>query len=151
MTLENLQKELVSAMKEKNKEKKNVIAGIITASKNAAIANKSKDNITEEIVNQAILKYKKELQEQIDTCPEERTELLATYQQNLKYVEEYAPAIMSEKEICNFAYERYMELKATGKSINKGIMMKAVMPKLRGKAEGKLINKVVTRILKENE
>lgn len=151
MTLEKLQQELVSAMKEKNKEKKNVIAGIITASKNAAIANKCKDNITEEIINQAILKYKKELQEQIDTCPKDRTELLASYQQNLKYVEEYAPKMMSEKEICNFVYERYMELKAAGTNMNKGIMMKAVMSKLKGKADGKLINKVVTRILKENE
>ena len=50
MTIETLQKDLATALKEKNKNKKNVIADIISTAVNMAILDKSKDNITEKIV-----------------------------------------------------------------------------------------------------
>ena len=83
MTIEALQKDLATALKEKNKNKKNVIADIISTAVNMAILDKSKDNITEKIVNKAIMKVKKTCQEQIDTCPAERTDLLALYKENM--------------------------------------------------------------------
>ena len=102
------------------------------------------------IVGDTFIKVKKTYQEQIDTCPAERTDLLALYNENMEYINFYAPKEVSEKEVCNCVYEKFMELKSANKRINIGLMMKALMPELRGKADGKIINKYVTKILQEN-
>lgn len=147
MTLEKLMEMLTESIKSKNKVKKAVIADVVTCTKNMAIEKKTKDNITEDIVDAAILKCKKTCQEQIDTCPKNRTDLFEFYNENMKYINEIAPAQMSEKEICNFVYTKFMELQSINKPINKGLLMKAVMPELKGKTDGKLVNKVVMEIL----
>jgi len=63
MTFEALHQELVKSMKDKNRVRKNIIADMITCAKNMAIEQGCKDDITEEIVNAAILKSKKICQE----------------------------------------------------------------------------------------
>lgn len=54
MTFAELQAAMMAAMKEKNRVKKNVIADMITCAKNMAIEQGCKDNITDEIVKEAI-------------------------------------------------------------------------------------------------
>lgn len=145
MTFEKLQTELVRAMKSKNKAHKDTIADIITYAKNMAIEKKCKDNISEEIITEAILKAKKTCQEQIDTCPSTRTDLLEAYTERMQYIDLYVPRMMTYDEIkTNVLYFMSCE----GTELNKGGIMKVVMPRLKGKAEGKLINKVVEDILK---
>jgi len=144
-------KDLTDSMKQQNRVKKAVIADIVTCTKNMAIEKKCKDNITEEIVDAAILKCKKTCQEQIDTCPANRTDLLNMYKENMKYINEIAPKQMSEDEVKKFINAELVELsQAVTEPINpkmKGLVMKNIMPKLKGKADGKLINKVVMELL----
>lgn len=151
MTFEKLMKDLTDSMKQQNRVKKAVIADIVTCTKNMAIEKKCKDNITEEIVDAAILKCKKTCQEQIDTCPANRTDLLNMYKENMKYINEIAPKQMSEDEVKKFVNAELVELsQAVTEPINpkmKGLVMKNIMPKLKGKADGKLINKVVMELL----
>ena len=144
MTLEILQKEMVMAMKEHNKIRKETISALISAVKKTAIDEKSKDNITEELVNKVILKEKKTMQEMIDTCPADRVELLEEYKSRMTIIEEFAPQMMSEEEVRKAVYNiiASVDIPHSGK----GYIMKAVMPRLKGKADGKLINKVVTEI-----
>ena len=153
MTFENLMKNLTDSMKQQNRIKKTVIADIVTCTKNMAIEKKCKDNITEEIVDAAILKCKKTCQEQIDTCPANRTDLLSMYKENMKYIDEIAPKQMSENEVKEFVNTELIELsQVVTEPINpkmKGLVMKNIMPKLKGKADGKLINKVVMELLNE--
>ena len=99
MTLEKMQFELIKAMRSKNKIHKAVVSDVISTAKNIAIEQKCKDNISEEIVDKAILKIKKIYQEQIDTCPAERTELLEQYKERMKYIELYAPHMMTAAEV----------------------------------------------------
>ena len=68
MTLETLQKEMIAAMKNKDKVRKDVLSSLIGAIKKAAIDQKCKENITEKLVDEVILKEKKTVQEMIDTC-----------------------------------------------------------------------------------
>ena len=143
MTFKYMQNELVSAIKEKNKIKKNVISDIITYSKIVAIDKKCKDNIPEDIVNAAIIKMKKMCQDQIDTCPSNRKDLKEQYEDSMRYINEYAPQMLSEDE----TYVEIKKLLSGMENINKGQAMKIVMPVLRGKADGKLINKIVTEII----
>ena len=58
-------------------------------------------------------------------------------------IAKYAPQQMSEEEIRAYLEEKFAEVLATK---NKGQIMKAVMGDLKGKADGKLINKVVAAI-----
>lgn len=145
MTFEQLQKELINSMKSKNRVRKNVISDMMTCAKNMAIEKGCKDNITEDIVTAAILKSKKICQEQIDTCPASRPDILEGYQLCMTYIDELAPKMMSEDEVRSAVYHILATVDI--QQDNKGAVMKAVMPRLKGKADGKVINKVVTEIL----
>lgn len=153
MTFKELQAAMTAAMKERNRVKKDVIADMVACAKNMAIEKGCKDNITDEIVKEAILKSKKRCQEQIDTCPKNRPDLLEAYTICMGYINEFAPKMMSEKEIKIFVQDEIvqMSLGSKGAPFNKGELMKRIMPKLKGKADGKLINKVVENILKQEQ
>lgn len=149
MTYEQLQKELQQSMKDKNRVRKNVIADMITCAKNMAIAKGTKDNITEDIVDAAILKSKKICMEQIATCPDYRPDLMEGFMLCMVYIEELAPKMMNEEETRKAVYHIIATVDI--QEDTKGALMKAVMPRLKGKADGKLINKIVTEIWeKEN-
>lgn len=143
MTLETLQKDMIAAMKAKDKARKDSIASLVSAVKKVGIDNGCRDNIPEDMVNQVILKEIKSVKEQLDTCPPERTDLSEQYQARYAVFQEYAPAMMSEAEVEAFLTEKFAEVLATK---NKGQIMKAVMPELKGKADGKVINQVVARL-----
>ena len=145
MTFNELQAAMTSAMKEKNRVKKTVIADMITCAKNMAIEKGCKDNITNEITNAAILKSKKICQEQIDTCPANRPDILEGYNLCMSYINELAPKMMDEEEVRAAVYHILATVNIFEDS--KGAVMKAVIPRLKGKADGKIINKVVTEIL----
>ena len=95
------------------------------------------------MVNQAVLKELKSVKEQIDTCPADRTDLLAQYQARYDLYQTYAPAMMSAEEVEALLQEKFAEVLATK---NKGQIMKTVMPELKGKADGKVINQVVAKL-----
>ena len=140
MTLEKLQKEMIAAMKAKNNVRKDTISSIVSAVKKAAIDNKCKDNITEELVNTVILKEQKTMQEMIDTCPADRTDLLTEYKEKMTIITEFAPKLLTDPdEIKTFIEKTGIELVKA----NRGQIMKA----LKGKADMKIANGVVGGIL----
>ena len=145
MTFEILHGDMVAAMKARDKERKNVISTLIADIKKVAIDAGTRDNITEELVDQVILKSKKTAQEQVDSCPDSRPDLKKEYQYNYDVICEYAPKLMSEEEIRQFLNANFAEVLATK---NKGAIMKAVMPALKGKADGKAINAIVAEACK---
>lgn len=149
MTLEKLQIEMISAMKSHDKARKEVISSLVSAVKKAAIDKKCKDNITEELVNEVILKEKKTVQEMIDSCPEERNELLELYKFNLSIINEFAPQLMTdEKEIESMVIELLRVAGVEMIKSNKGQIMKIVMPEMKGKADMKIVNQVIGNLLK---
>ena len=146
MTFEQLQNKLVQSMKEKNRVKKEIIADMIACAKNIAIEKKCKDNISEEIVDAAILKSKKVCQEQIDTCPDNRPDLLEGYKLCMTYIDELAPKMMTEDEVAA-AIKELLDASFESEKPNKGLAMKIIMAALKGKADGKVINQAVTNYL----
>lgn len=147
MTLEVLQKEMIAAMKSGNKLRKEAISSLVGAIKKAAIDEKCRENIPEDLVNKVILKEKKTMQDMIDTCPASREDLLSEYKGRMEVITEFFPSMMSEEDV----QKTIREMIASGEIVqmNVGAIMKVVMPKLKGKAEGKTINKVVSDIVKE--
>ena len=72
---EALRKDMVAAMKAKDKVTKEAVSALIAAVKKAAIDEGCRDDIKGELVDKVILKELKTAKEQIDTCPAERTSL----------------------------------------------------------------------------
>ena len=145
MQMEQLQKDMIAAMKAKDKTRKDAISNMVSAVKKVAIDEGCRDNISEELVNRVILKELKSVKEQIDTCPADRADLLSGYQVRYDIMAEYAPAMMSAEEVKAVLTEKYAEVIATK---NKGQIMKQVMGELKGKADGKVINEVVAELCK---
>ena len=144
MTIETLQKEMMNALKAKDKFRKKTISSLIGAVLTAAIDKKCRDNITEDIVNGAILKEKKTVQDMIDTCPADRVDLMEEYKQRMAIIDEFVPKMMSEDEIRT----EISKVLDTGVAKNKGVIMKVVSPMFKGKADMKLVNQIVSEILK---
>lgn len=146
LLIEKIRADQISAMKEKNQEKKLAISSLIDAAKKIVI-DKGGDrvNIPDDIVSQVVMKELKTIKEQIDSCPSDRTDLLDEFKKRYAYVEAYAPQLMSKEEILKLINDKFADLVA-GK--NKGLIMKNIMPELRGKADGKLINEIVEELCK---
>ncbi len=145
MQMELLQKDMIAAMKARDKARKDAISSLVSAVKKLAIDEGCRENIPEELVDRAILKELKLVKEQLDTCPEERVELKASYQVTYDVIKEYAPAMMSQEEIKTFILNHFADAVSTK---NKGMIMKGVMAQLKGKADGSLINQVVGDLCK---
>lgn len=88
------------------------------------------------------MKELKTVQEQIDSCPADRTDLLEEYRKRYDIMKEYAPKMLSKEEVTAIVKEKFADVIATK---NKGQIMKTIMPELKGKADGKVINEVVDR------
>lgn len=143
MKLETLQKDMIAAMKAKDKTRKDAISALIGAVKKVAIDEKVREDVPEELVDRVILKELKSVKEQIDTCPAERSELLADYQARYDVINEYAPKMLSAEEVRAVILEKFADVVATK---NKGMIMKNVMGELKGKADGKVINQIVAEL-----
>ena len=131
MTLEKLQSEMIQAMKNKDKLRKSVLSGIVDAVKKASMTNNGRVEITEKLVDEVLLKYKKMVQEQIDTCPIGRTETLKEYKAQMAIVAEFAPTLITdETEICYLILDIINNEHEFSKS-NRGILMKILAPVLK--------------------
>ena len=147
MTLEMLSKEMITAMKNKDKLRKDTISALIGAVKKAGIDKGCRDNIPESLVTEVILKEQKTINEMIDTCPKDRENTLIEYKERAKIIAEFAPKMMTEDEI---AMELGMYCTFEGLELtkaNRAAIMKGFMPTIKGRADGKLANKVITEML----
>ncbi len=145
MELAVLQKEMIVAMKAKDKPRKEAISALVSAVKKAGIDAGCREEIPASMVDQVILKELKTVKEQIDTCPNERAQLKAEYQFRYDVMSEFAPKLLSAEEVKAILQEKFAEVLATK---NKGMIMKTVMAELKGKADGKVINQVVAELCK---
>ncbi|NQD69096.1 GatB/YqeY domain-containing protein, partial [Bacillus haikouensis] len=75
-----------------------------------------------------------------------REDLAGKIQTELTYVEIYMPKQLSEEEISAIVQETMVEIGASSKA-DMGKVMGAIMPKVKGKADGALVNKLVLQHL----
>lgn len=137
MTIETLQSEMIAAMKNKDMPRKTAISGYIAAIKKAAIDKGCRDNISEEFVNTELIKIKKSVQEQVDTCPETRPGLLEKYKAELNIINEFAPSLISNpNRIAEILRDEYK-----GEPSKKNVM-KFLNSNYRGRMDMKIAAKV---------
>lgn len=147
MKLEILQSAKTEAMKNKDAIRKEAISAMIDAVQKASITPKGRIEITEQLTDEVLIKYQKTIQEMIDTCPADRTELLAKYTAEMAVVKEFAPQLITDAgEIAHMITTIVPTGTAFVKS-NKGVIMKCITPHFKGKADMKIVSQVVAEML----
>ena len=144
--IEFIRGEMMAAMKARDKKRKDVLSMLLTALKNKAI-DKREDLTTEE-EDQIILKQIKQTKETLAMTPADRTDIIEECEYTIKVLEEYAPKMMSEDEITAVIKEVLSELAIeTPTAKDKGKIMKELMPRVKGKADGKVVNQVLASMM----
>lgn len=147
MTLEVLQSEMVQAMKNKDKMRKSVLSGLVDAVKKASMTNNGRVEITEQLVDEVLLKYKKMVQEQIDTCPADRIETLEEYKAQMTVVAEFAPTLITDEAEIRYLILDIVNNEMELSKANRGKIMKVIAPVLKGKVDMSVVNKVIGGML----
>lgn len=148
MTYETLHKAMTEALKAGRKDEKNALAGFIAQIQKTAIDKGCRDNITEDLVNAELLKIKKSIQEQIDTCPVARTDLMDKYCYEMAVVDKYAPVMVSDEGVIR---GRIVEI-VGGETVDKkqrGMVMKAIKGEVANGVfyDMAVVNKVIGEML----
>ena len=131
---ERIKSDMNESLKNGNKARRTVLADIVAAIDKASIAGKTRVEITDALVNEVLTKYKKTVQEMIDTCPdvEKYAERKAGYIADMAVVNEYAPQLITdEMEIINLINNILFENEIPVAMQNKSKIMKIVMPALK--------------------
>ena len=145
MTYNELQNDRLLAIKRKDADRKRVLADMLDLIQKTSITPKGRLEITDNMVNDCLIKYQKTIQEMIDTCPADRTELLERYNADMVIVKEYAPQLLTdEAEIESLIRDIVSDIGLTKE--NRGRVTKTVMGVLKGKADLKVVNQILKRI-----
>jgi uncharacterized protein len=144
--LERLNNDMKQAMKSKEKDKLTVIRMIKASLQNEAI-KLGKQELSEEeelTILSREMKQRKDSLHEFDKAG--REDLVEKLGQEMSIVELYMPKQLSEEEISNIVKQAIVEVDATSKA-DMGKVMSAIMPKVKGKADGSLVNKLVQQHL----
>ena len=133
---------MMQAMKDKDKARKDALSLLLSALKNKAIDKRA--DLTEDEENAVIFREIKQAQETIDTTPADRIQTIEEAKLRMSVYSEFVPKLMGEDEIREVIAAVLAELaieKPTAK--DKGRIMKTLMPRVKGKADGGLVNQVL--------
>ena len=144
--IEEVRADMVKAMKAGDKETKETLSMLLAALKNKAIDKRS--DLTPEEETRVILKEIKQTKETLDMTPADRTEIMEECSKRLAVLEQYAPKMMDEAEIREVVSSVLAEMGLDAPTAkDKGKIMKNLMPKVKGKADGKLVNDIVSTFM----
>ena len=138
---------MVAAMKAKDKVRKDSLSMLLSALKNAEIDKRSP--LTEDEENAVVKKELRQSKETYDLAPEERQDIREEMAARIAVYKEFAPEDMSAEQIAQVIQEVLAELgieKPVG--ADKGKIMKVLMPRVKGKADGKLVNETLAGMMK---
>lgn len=148
MKIEVLQKDKITAMKNKDEMRKSVLTDMIDMVQKASITNKGRVEITEALVDETLIKYQKMTQEMIDTCPADRTDKLNQYNAAMVIVKEYAPQLITDEATISEMIKTIVGDQFEFTKANRGNIMKIVMPELKGKVDMAIANKTLGSMFK---
>lgn len=133
---------MMAAMKNKDKVRKDALSALLAAMKSKMIDNKGQ--LSEDDAIAVVAKEIKQLKETMDTAPESYVEVKEECAAKIAVLSEFMPKQMDVEEIKEVIRGVLATLgleKPEAKQ--KGIIMKNLMPLVKGKADGKLVNEVL--------
>ncbi len=144
--IDEIRAEMVTAMKNKDKDRKDTLSLLLSALKNKAIDKRA--DLTEEEEYAVVKKEMKQTKETLELAPPDRTDIKEQCEKRLAVLQEFAPEEMNEEAIKAAVQEVLTTLgMETPTAKDKGKIMKELMPKVKGKADGALVNQVVGGLL----
>lgn len=144
--IEEIRAEMVAAMKDKDKKRKDTLSMLLAALKNKAIDKR--EALTEAEEYEVIKKEMKQTKETMELAPEGREDIKEQCRKRLEVLQEFAPEEMGEDAIRAAVREAFAALGLDSPTVKeKGKVMKELMPKVKGKADGALVNKIVGEML----
>lgn len=143
--IDEVRAEMVKAMKNGDKARKDVLSLLLSDLK-AKWVDKHAD-LTEEEENTVIQKEIKQTKETMETSPKDRTDIIEQSKFALSVLEEFAPKGLSEDEIAALLQNVLVEL-GIAKAVpqDRGRIMKALMPQVKGRADGSVVSRMVSDI-----
>lgn len=136
---------MVQAMKEKNRERKDALSMLLSVLKNAEIDKR--EPLTEEEENAVVKKEIKQCQETYDSAPADRTDIREEAALRISVYKEFAPEDMSVEQIQEVIQSVLAELGIEKPTpADKGKIMKVLMPRVKGKADGKVVNETLGKM-----
>ena len=142
-----VRKAMMDALKAGDKPRKEALSLLLSALKAKNIDKRA--DLTEDEENAVVYREIKEAKETLDTTPADRTDIIDECRLRIAVWSEFAPARMDEDAIRAVIRETLAELGIDAPTAkDKGRLMKSLMPKLNGKAEGRLVNLLVGEVLK---
>ncbi|PGB03674.1 GatB/YqeY domain-containing protein [Bacillus toyonensis] len=143
--LGRLNDDMKQAMKNKQKEKLTVIRMVKAALQNEGI--KLQHTLTEEeeltVLAREVKQYKDSL---LEFKKAGREDLVDKLQSEIQILSAYLPEQLTEEDLIDVIKQVISEVGATSKA-DIGKVMTAVMPKVKGKTDGSLVNKLVIQLL----
>ena len=145
--IDDVRAAMVEAMKAKDKARKDSLSMLLSALKNAEIIKR--EPLTEEEENAVVKKEIKQTQETYEMAPADREDIRSEAAARMAVYKEFAPVDMSVEQIREVIASVLSELgigNPTAK--DKGTIMKVLMPRVRGKADGKVVNETLASMLR---
>ncbi|ADI26036.1 GatB/YqeY domain-containing protein [Geobacillus zalihae] len=144
--LDRLNDDMKQAMKNKEKEKLSVLRMLKAALQNEAIKlGKSPLSEDEELtVLSRELKQRKDSLQEFENAG--RSDLVEKVKTEIEIVQSYMPTPLTEDELRDLIEQTIKEVGASSKA-DMGKVMGAIMPKVKGRADGSLVNKLVQQQL----
>lgn len=138
---------MVEAMKAKDKERKDSLSMLLSALKNAQIDKR--EELTEAEENAVVKKEIKQTQETYDLAPADRQDIRDEAAVRIAVYKEFAPEDMSVEQIREVIGQVLAKLGIeTPSPKDKGAIMKVLMPLVKGKADGKVVNETLAQMMK---
>ena len=142
---QKLQEDLKSSMKNKDTNKKSVITLIRASIKQYEVDNRVELG-DEEIVDLIAKQLKQTRDSREEFAKAGRDDLVSKAEAEIEVLKEYLPQQLSEEELNEIVISTISEVGATSMKDMKNIMS-SIMPKVKGRADGKLINELVKKNL----
>lgn len=144
--IEEVRAEMITAMKAKDKERKEALSVLLASLKNVFIDKRA--DLTEDEENSVVLKEIKQVNDLLEQTPADRTDIIDQCNFRIKVFEEFAPKMLTKEEIESIVNEVIAELGIEKPAASdKGKIMKSLMPKVKGKSDGKMVNEIVGSLL----
>ncbi len=146
--IDEVRAQMMQAMKDRKKDRKDALSALLTALKNKAIDKR--EDLTAEEEDAVVLKEIKSVKETLEMTPADRTDIVEECKFRISVFEEFAPKMMNKEEILVEVQEVLAQIGIENPTPQeKGKIMKELMPRVKGKADGKLVNEVVAELLKK--
>ena len=147
LTKKNLEDDLKDAMRARDDVRKRTLRMVLTAVKLQEVERKG------ELDEPSLLAIvQKEVKTRLESIEEAerigREDLVSATKAEVDVLQEYLPQALTEEELTHLVRQTILQVEATSPA-DMGQVMKALMPQVRGRADGKVANDIVKRLLSE--